>query len=145
MPELDKDNDVEAQLSVVKIKREKLVHKRELGLRIKRYIMASTTTAPATRSTLFAFVRSVAAACVIIALGISAYNWSEVKLDSGSKPMTFALPDKSNVVLSPTSVLEYNKIKWFFDRSLSLKGKAKFYVSHGENFVGDKHNGKTSV
>ncbi|MFA6592708.1 MAG: FecR domain-containing protein [Bacteroidales bacterium] len=73
---------------------------------------------------------SLAAAIVVIVLAGSIFFLSNRTIATGASECVAQLPDGSSVTLSPNSTLRYNRIKWLFDKKLSLDGKAQFCGNH---------------
>ncbi len=55
------------------------------------------------------------------------------------------LPDGSIVELNAGSVLQYNPLKWRFERTLKFEGEAYFMVEKGKKFNVESENGITQV
>jgi len=81
------------------------------------------------------FYMSAAASLVLFVLTYGVYSLQEVKITTTNNQLTnYILPDNSVVDLNVNSELTYNKIAWYFNRNLTLKGEAFFSVKRGEKF-----------
>ena len=65
--------------------------------------------------------------------------------NKGTDVLVAALPAESNIGLSPTSSIEYDKDNWKKQRNVSLKGNATFDVTKGVPFIVTGSNGKVEV
>ena len=82
--------------------------------------------------------RWAAAAIVVLAVGTLWFS-SEVSIgNTANKPVFVELPDGSEVVLRHDSQLDYNTLRWNFDRNVSLKGEAFFAVKKDKKTFGVK-------
>lgn len=74
------------------------------------------------------------AATVAIFVAIGSYILSERQFHAQHERLAIVLPDKSQVQLEANASLSYNRILWHFQRSVHLKGDARFKVMSGERF-----------
>jgi len=59
----------------------------------------------------------------------------EVKFETGrNKELSLELPDHSKVWLNDNSSLKYNKLFFYFNRNIEMKGEAYFVVTKGQKF-----------
>lgn len=75
-------------------------------------------------------VWSLAAALAVLLIVGSGFFLTNRLIATGASECVAQLPDGSSVTLSPNSTLRYNRIKWLFDKKLSLDGKAQFCGNH---------------
>ncbi len=86
----------------------------------------------------------VAAAAVFILLVAFYFLTASVSLSAGKETLFVSrLPDASRVVLQEDSELQYPK--YFWNRSVRLRGEAYFEVTHGEGFQVKTPGGKVRV
>lgn len=92
------------------------------------------------------YIRIAAAVVFLIVAGFSFYQVNEVNLyASKGSNLTHQFPDGSSVNINADSKLAYNKLSWFFNRSVSMDGEAFFEVEKGEPFTVFSELGSTSV
>ena len=83
---------------------------------------------------------------LFVAIGIILFNKpSEYKIISGQSIVKYVLPDGSQVVLAPESVLKYAGKDWEKNREVFLEGEAFFIVTKGNNFRVKTPNGTVKV
>lgn len=74
------------------------------------------------------------AASVTILVAIGFYMIPDKQFHSQREMLAISLPDNSQVSLEANSSLSYNRILWYFRRSIRLKGDGRFKVTSGEQF-----------
>lgn len=87
---------------------------------------------------------SIAAAMVFIVI-IFTWKLSEQTYEVSTGELSFNLPDGSSVNLGENSQIIYNTFLWHFNRNISLKGSASFYVTKGKKFTVKTKIGNISV
>lgn len=90
--------------------------------------------------------RIAAAFALLFTVGFIIYRVNEVNLyaSKGSR-LSHQLPDGSVVKINSDSKIDYNKLLWWVDRSVSLEGEAFFEVKKGEEFTVSSRLGNTQV
>ncbi len=77
---------------------------------------------------------------------IAAYQMGQVSIESGEQlALAVELPDHSTITMKENSKVEYNRVRWFFDRSLNFSGEGYFEVEKGKTFTVHSSLGSTQV
>ena len=94
----------------------------------------------------YTWLKRVAVILVIFGASIGLYLSGNVQLVNQTSDNTrFILPDKSEVILTQNSKLEYNKYQWLWNRSIDFKGEGYFNVYEGNDFIIHLPEGTVSV
>jgi transmembrane sensor len=92
------------------------------------------------------WVKIAAAFIVFVVASFTAYQLAEVNIESGDSGLTTVeLPDLSVIKMKENSKVEYNRIVWLFNRSLTFSGEGYFEVEKGEQFTVLSKLGSTKV
>jgi len=87
-----------------------------------------------------------AAFIVFVVASFTVYQMAEVNIESGDSGLTTVeLPDLSVIKMKENSKVEYNRITWIFNRSLTFSGEGYFEVEKGEQFTVLSKLGSTQV
>lgn len=94
----------------------------------------------------YTWLKWAAVILVIFGASIALYLSGNVKFENQSSELTrFVLPDKSEIILTKDSYLEYNKYEWLWDRSIDFTGEGYFNVYDGNEFTIHLPDGMVSV
>lgn len=94
----------------------------------------------------YTWLKRAAVILVIFGASIALYLSGNVVLENQTSENTrFILPDKSEVILTKNSKLEYNKYQWLWNRSIDFTGEGYFNVYEGNEFTIHLPEGKVSV
>lgn len=89
---------------------------------------------------------SSAAAVVLVVGAGMAWTMSDERLVIGAdSPKLVFLPDGSSIQAQQGAVIAYNRVSWYWDRSVGLRGDAYFEVMRGSRFVVTTPVGDVSV
>lgn len=89
---------------------------------------------------------SSAAAVVLVVGAGMAWTMSDERLVIGAdSPKLVFLPDGSSIQAQQGAVIAYNRVSWYWDRSVGLRGDAYFEVMRGSRFVVTTPVGEVSV
>jgi transmembrane sensor len=106
-------------------------------------VLPINTKAKFTASIWFKIAASV---IVFLAAIFTAYQLAEVSVESGKSVLTTVeLPDSSLIKMKENSKVQYNRIAWMFNRTLSFRGEGYFEVEKGEQFSVHSELGTTQV
>jgi transmembrane sensor len=82
------------------------------------------------------WLKIAAAFIAFVVASFTAYQVAEVNIESGDSGLTTVeLPDHSVIKMKENSKVEYNRITWIFNRTLSFIGEGYFEVEKGEQFT----------
>lgn len=73
----------------------------------------------------------VASFLILFAGSVSIYRLADQTIASKHRDKTINFPDGSSVILKPESSISYNRIEWFINRKLHLRGSGKFNIKPG--------------
>jgi transmembrane sensor len=108
-------------------------------------VIPMNPTSPA-KSTSIGWLKVAAALIVLFVASIAVYKVADVSVDSGEMAIaTVVLPDNSVIKLKENSRVEYNRISWMFNRTLSFSGEGYFEVEKGQKFTVLSKLGSTQV
>ena len=98
------------------------------------------------RSKKYTWLKSAAVILAIFGAGIGLYLSGNVKFENQtSEKTTYTLPDKSEIILTENSRLEYNKYQWLWNRSIEFTGEGYFNVYEGNEFTIHLTEGEVNV
>lgn len=94
----------------------------------------------------YTWIKRAAVILAVFGASIGLYLSGNVKLENQTaENLKFTLPDKSEITLTENSMLEYNKYKWLWDRSIDFIGEGYFNVYSGDDFTIYLPEGSVSV
>lgn len=86
------------------------------------------------------------AAILVIGLLAATYYWSDTTIKTTlNQTQLVTIYDGTSIELAPSSELSYNKISYWFNRSVSFKGNGLFKVIPGNEFLVDNPKGTVQV
>lgn len=87
-----------------------------------------------------------AASIIILMLSSALFYTSIIEFESFNKEqLAINLPDGSIVNLNAASTLSYNKLLWYVNRNVTLKGEGYFKVKKGSQFIVSTKQGSVRV
>lgn len=98
-----------------------------------------------TKSNLWKYVMTTAAAVVLLFIGIFFSSKNASYAINAGEQLAVQLPDKSEVLLNGNSRVTFSKKNWKEDRVVDLEGEGYFKVEKGEKFTVNSQLGKVQV
>lgn len=90
-------------------------------------------------------LRVAASLIILVGLGTFAMMYSKTVYSPAGNHLTAQLPDNSSVELNAETTLSFHPYRWYFQRTVELKGEGFFSVQKGKKFTVKSELGETSV